>query len=130
MVEFDEEEPKMIQSLNSPTPTDLEQMHVVYREGGAQRATAPQVVYVDASCQHPDCAQHLRAIDFRLEAFGRAVHDALVKAWWNDTGFAGRCPTCNRWIHFTIRGKQAIDELTAANLPQLPANWASEAVIL
>jgi hypothetical protein len=26
-----------------------------------------------------------------------------------------------------IRGKQAIDETTAAALPQLPANWAGEA---
>ena len=75
-------------------------------------------------------AQRFKAIDFRVEAFGRAVHDALVKAWWDDTGFAGRCPTCNRWIQFTIRGKRAIDESAAANLPQLPANWAGEAVIL
>ena len=120
----------MIQSLNSPTATDLEQMHIVYREGGAQRAMAPHVIYVDASCPHPDCAQHLQAIDFRLEAFGRAAHDALVKAWWNDTGFAGRCPTCNRWIHFTIRKKRAIEQAEAATLPQLPEKWAREAVIL
>jgi hypothetical protein len=88
------------------------------------------VVYVDASYPHPDCAQHLQAIDFRLEAFGRALHDTLVKAWWDDTGFAGRCPTRNRWIHFTIRGKRAISNAEAAKLPQLPENWASEAVIL
>ncbi|HEV2969605.1 MAG TPA: hypothetical protein VGY55_06420 [Pirellulales bacterium] len=60
----------------------------------------------------------------------RFSHDALVRAWWDDTGFAGRCPSCGRWIHFTIRGKRAIDESATATLPQLPANWASEAVIL
>jgi hypothetical protein len=45
-------------------------------------------------------------------------------------GFAGRCPSCGGWIHFTIRGKQAIDDKAAESLPQLPANWADEAVIL
>jgi hypothetical protein len=120
----------MIRPATSQTNSELERMHGIYREGGAQRAMAPHVVYGDAACPYSDCAQHMQAIDFRLEAFGRAIHDPLVKAWWDDTGFAGRCPTCGRWIHFTIRGKQAIDEATAAALPQLPANWASEAVIL
>jgi hypothetical protein len=114
----------------SPTTAEFERMHAVYLEGGAKRAAAPQAVYVDASCPHADCAKHLQAIDFRLEASGRAVHGALVKAWWDDTGFAGRCPTCNRWIHFTVRGKHAISEAEAAKLPRLPENWANEAVIL
>jgi hypothetical protein len=114
----------------SPAVTDLEQMHAVYRAGGAARAKAPHVIYQEAGCPHPNCSQQLHAIDLRLEAFGRDVHDALVRAWWNDTGFAGRCPTCGRWIHFTIRGKRAIDDAEAATLPQLPDNWASEAVIL
>ena len=119
----------------NPTATiqpsaELDHMHAVYRQGGADRAMAPHVIYVNAACPHDNCQQHLQAIDFRLEAFGRAVHDALVKAWWDDTGFAGKCPSCNRWIHFTIRGKRAIDEIEAAKLPQLPGNWTDEAVIL
>jgi hypothetical protein len=105
-------------------------MHAVYREGGLRRAMAPHVIYVEPGCPHPGCRCRLHAIDFRLEAFGRDIHDALVKAWWDDTGFAGKCPECGRWIHFTIRGKRAIDEHEAAALRQLPANWASEAVIL
>ena len=109
---------------------ELEQMHSLYREGGATRAVAPHVIYVDASCPHDNCSQRLQAIDFRLEAFGPAVHDPLVKAWWNDTGFAGQCPTCSGWIHFTIRAKRAIDAAEAAALPQLPADWADEALIL
>ncbi|MGD9723925.1 MAG: hypothetical protein AB7O59_20545 [Pirellulales bacterium] len=91
---------------------------------------APHVIYQEAGCPHAGCTQNLRAIDFRLEAFGRGVHDPLVRAWWDDTGFAGRCPTCGRWIHFTIQAKHAIDDAQAAALPQLPANWAEEALIL
>lgn len=108
----------------------LEHMHSVYRRGGAERAMAPHVVYSDRSCPHQGCQQSLQAIDFRLEAFGRTVHDPLVRAWWDDAGFAGRCPTCSGWIHFTIRGKRAIDESEAQSLPQLPTNWADKAVIL
>ena len=108
----------------------LEQMHTLYRQEGARRAMAPHVVYRDSGCPHDGCRQKLQAIDFRLEAFGRAIHDPLVRAWWDDVGFAGRCPSCGGWIHFTIRGKAAIDGATAQALPQLPANWADEAVIL
>ncbi|MEX2092448.1 MAG: hypothetical protein WD971_07210 [Pirellulales bacterium] len=108
----------------------LSEMHTLYRQGGADRMMAPHVVYGDAGCPHKGCQQGLQAIDFRLEAFGRAIHDPLVRAWWDDVGFAGQCPGCGGWIHFTIRGKQAIDEAAAQALPKLPANWADEAVIL
>ena len=72
----------------------------------------------------------MQAIDFRLEAHGKDVHDPLVMAWWDDTGFAGRCPRCERWIQFTIRAKRAIDDAEAAKLPQLPENWHDEAIVL
>ncbi len=62
--------------------------------------------------------------------FGRTVHDPLVRACWNNPGFAGQCPRCGGWIHFTIRGKHAVDESEAGALPQCPANWADEAIIL
>ena len=110
--------------------TDADSMHAVYRRGGAERAMAPHVVYKDRGCPHSGCHQNLHAVDFRLEAFGRDVHDPLVRAWWSDVGFAGQCPSCHGWIHFTIQGKRAIDEAEAHTLPQLPADWAIEAVIL
>jgi hypothetical protein len=110
--------------------SQLDQMHAVYREGGAERAMAPHVIYQDAGCPHVGCSQQLRAIDFRLEAFGRAVHDPLVRAWWDDVGFVGQCPTCHGWIHFTIRGKRPVDEVEAQGLPRLPETWTDEAVIL
>jgi len=114
----------------SSETSQLARMHEIYRAGGARRGTAPHGVYEDASCPHEGCEQALQAINFRLEAFGRVIHDPLVRGWWDDVGFAGRCPSCGGWIHFTIRGKRAVDEAEAKSLPQLPANWADEAVIL
>jgi hypothetical protein len=120
----------MASVIPSQDAAQLEQMHLAYRAGGGQRLMAPHVIYRDAGCPHEGCGQSLHAIDFRLEAFGRGVHDPLVRAWWDDVGFAGQCPACRGWIHFTIRGKRALEESEAKSLPQLPANWADEAVIL
>ena len=120
----------MSEVIPSFDAAQLEHMHAVYLSGGAKKLVAPHVIYQESGCPHAGCDQNLHAIDFRLEAFGRLIHDPLVRAWWEDVGFAGRCPTCGGWIHFTIRGKQAIDEAVAQSLPQLPPNWADEAVIL
>src|SRR3954451_13009437 len=113
-----------------PTTEELARMRHLYRTGGQQRSLAPQIVYRDAACPHDGCDQPMQAIDFRLEDHGRAVHDPLVRAWWEDTGFAGRCPRCGRWIHFTIRGKHAVTDEEAARLPQLPDHWYAGATIL
>ena len=112
------------------TAADLAAMHEAYRSGGEERAMAPHVIYQEAECPHAGCHQHMQAIDFRLEAFGRAVHDSLVRAWWADTGFAGQCPACHGWVHFTISGKHAVTADEAAKLPQLPDGWFDEAVVL
>ena len=114
----------------APTPEELDQMHALYRQGGQERQMAPHIVYSDTSCPHHGCEQSMQAIDFRLEDYGRAVHDPLVRAWWNDTGFAGRCPRCGGWIHFTIRSKHAITAEEAAQYPQLPDDWHVKATIL
>jgi hypothetical protein len=120
----------MAHVIPSQDAAQLDEMHAVYRKGGAERAELSQVVYHDANCPHEGCHQSLHAIDFRLEAFGRSIHDPLVRAWWDDVGFAGKCPACGGWVHFTIRDKRALTEAEAKALPQLPANWADEAVIL
>ena len=72
----------------------------------------------------------IQAIDFRPKDHGRAVHVPLVTAWWDDTGFAGRCPACGGWVHFSILGKRAITNDEAAGLPQLPDDWHVNATIL
>jgi hypothetical protein len=112
------------------TAEELDQMHALYRQGGQERQMAPHIVYHEGSCPHDDCDQPMQAIDFRLEDYGRAVHDPLVRAWWNDTGFAGRCPRCGGWVHFTIRAKRAITAEEAAQYPQLPDDWHTKATIL
>ena len=114
----------------APLADEREQMHALYRKGGVERQMAPHVVYQDAVCPHADCGQPMQAIDFRLEDHGRAVHDPLVRAWWDDRGFVGRCPHCRGWIHFTIRAKRAITEEEAARYPRLPENWHEKATIL
>lgn len=113
-----------------PTQAELDKMHDVYRKGGEDRAVAPHVVYSDPNCPYPDCGHHLQAIDFCLERHGKDVHDPLVRAWWADIGFAGRCPGCGRWIHFTIRSKRQLTDEEAAQLPQLPDGWENAATIL
>src|SRR5262245_33975183 len=71
----------------APTAEELDQMHVRYRQGGQERQRAPHILYPEDSCPHHDCDRPMHAIDFRLEEYGRAVHDPLVRAWWNDIGF-------------------------------------------
>jgi len=91
---------------------------------------APHVVYSEKTCPHAGCEQRMQAIDFRLEALGRSVHDHLVRAWWEDTGFVGRCPRCKGWVHFTIQSKRAVSAEDAARLPHLPDDWHEVAIIL
>ena len=113
-----------------PAKDELEQMHALYLQGGRERNMAPHIVYSVPTCPHSNCSMKMQAIDFRVEAYGPAIHDPLVRAWWNDTGFAGRCPQCGGWIHFTIRDKRAITPEEAALLPQLPDDWHTVALFL
>ena len=68
-------------------------------------------------------------IDFKLELHGdpEGVCKPLVQAWWDGTGFVGRCPACGGWVRFTTLGMTASDDEAAGRLPQLPANWAEVA---
>jgi hypothetical protein len=114
----------------SPLSEDLEQMHDLHRRGGEERQMAPHIVYKEPACPHEGCGETMQAIDFRLEDRGRLIHDPLVRSWWNDTGFVGRCPRCGGWIHFTIRGKRAVTQEEALQYPQLPDDWYDSATIL
>jgi hypothetical protein len=122
----------MADTITKPPPTkkELDEMHAVYRQGGQERQMAPHIVYDSDTCPHAGCTQRMQAIDFRVEAYGPAVHDPLVRAWWSDVGFAGRCPQCGGWVHFTIRGKRAITPEEATTLPRLPDDWHTQALML
>jgi len=58
--------------LASPTVSELEQMHALYRQGGRDRNMAPHILYADPGCPHSGCGQKMQAIDFRLETYGPA----------------------------------------------------------
>jgi len=116
-------------ATRTPTAAELERMHALYREGGAKRKMAPHAIYAKEDCPH-GCGQRMQAIDFRVESYGPAIYDPLVRAWWADIGFAGRCPRCGGWIHFTIGGKRAIIAAEANQLPQLPDDWHAVAISL
>jgi hypothetical protein len=64
-------------------------------------------------------------IDFKLEPFGdpKGVYQPLVRAWWEGTGFVGRCPNCRGWIRFTTLRKDALTDDEARPLPHLPEAW-------
>ncbi len=108
----------------------FESMHAVYRQGGLESASPPKVVYAHQRCVYSGCSQLMQAIDFRVEAYGPAVRDPLVRAWWSNIGFAGQCPTCGGWVHFTVQNKRALTADEASVRPKLPHDWHRNATIL
>lgn len=107
------------------SPTEVEELDRIYREGGLRRMASPHVHYLDPVCPHPDCEHQMEWIDFRLELHGdpEGVYKPLVRAWWSGTGIAGRCPKCHRWIRFITLRMEPLDDTAAGKLPQLPDDW-------
>ena len=108
---------------------EIEDLDRFYREGGLRAMASPRVRYEDATCPHPDCGHVMEWIDFRLELHGdsEGVYNPLVRAWWDGTGFAGRCPACQGWIRFTTLRRESVHDEQTAALPMLPENWQSVA---
>ena len=100
-----------------------------YREGALRAMASPHVHYDEPGCPHPGCVHRMEWIDFKLELHGdpEGIYKPLVRAWWEGTGFVGRCPTCSGWLHFTTLEKRALSEEEAKTLPQLPEDWVSVA---
>src|SRR6516164_4147832 len=107
------------------SPAEIEELDRFYREGGLRNMASPHAHYHDANCPHAGCTHKMEWIDFQLELFGdpEGVYKPLVRAWWDGTGFAGRCPQCGGWIRFTTLKMEAITDDAAAGLPRLPDNW-------
>jgi hypothetical protein len=64
----------MASVMPNQNAAELDEMRALYRQGGADHARAPHVVYRVSQCPHPGCTQNRQAINFRLEAFGGAIH--------------------------------------------------------
>lgn len=107
------------------SPAKIEELDQFYREGGLRQMASPHVHYHDPACPHPNCRHEMEWIDFRLELYDdtEGIYKPLVRAWWDGTGFVGRCPQCGGWIHFTTLRMEAVSETDAANLLQLPDDW-------
>lgn len=110
------------------SPKEVEELDRLYREGGLKQMASPHIHYADGVCPH-GCGYKMEWIDFQLELFGdpEGIYKPLVKAWWEGTGFAGRCPQCDNWIHFKTLGMMALSEDEAAALPKLPEQWNATA---
>ncbi len=116
--------------MSRPVPaSELETYDRLYREGGLRAMASPHVHYDDPQCPHPDCGYKMEWIDFKLELHGdpEGLDKPLVRAWWEGTGFVGRCPNCQGWIRFTKMSMEGVEDRDARRLPQLPENWVSVA---
>lgn len=104
---------------------DIAELDSFYRAGGLEKMASPHIHYEDAKCPHAGCSHRMEWIDFKLEMYGdpERVYKPLVRALWEGKGFAGRCPNCNQWIHFTTLRMEAISAEAARGLPHLPENW-------
>ena len=104
---------------------ELETLDRFYRKGGLDAVASPHVHYDEPRCPHPGCTQHMEWIDFKLELHGdpEGIYKPLVRAWWEGSGFVGRCPACNEWIRFTTLKMEAVEEDLVAHHQRLPENW-------
>ena len=104
---------------------ETEELDRIYREGGLRQMASPHIHYSDSQCPHPDCDHRMEWIDFRIGPFGdkKKSYEPLVRAWWEGTGFVGRCPGCSRPIRFTTLKMEALKGEQSAGLPQLPDDW-------
>ena len=108
-----------------PTALEIEQLDHFYREEGLREMAPPHVHYDDLKCPHSGCTNGMEWIDFKLELHGdpERIYKPLVRAWWEGSGFVGRCPNCHGWVRFTTLGMEAIEDRDATRHPQLPENW-------
>ena len=113
------------------SPEEQDELDRFYREGGLRAMASPHVHYDDPRCPHAGCDQTMEWVDFKLELHGdpEGIYKPLVTAWWSGTGFVGRCPRCGRWVRFTTRKMEAVDDQQACGLPQLPADWHTVAQV-
>ncbi|MCI0685338.1 MAG: hypothetical protein L0Y71_24835 [Gemmataceae bacterium] len=101
---------------------EVERLDRVYREGGLRTMASPHIHYHEPACPHPGCGHKMEWIDFQLELFGdlEGIYKPLVKAWWEGSGFVGRCPSCGGWIRFTTLRMEPLTDDQASPHLKLP----------
>jgi hypothetical protein len=107
------------------SPAERKALDHFYRQGGLQAMASPHVHYDEPNCPHAGCSHRMEWIDFKLELHDdpEGIYKPLVRAWWEGSGFAGRCPACHEWIRFTTLSMEPVDEDHAAQYLRLPENW-------
>ena len=112
-------------TIPTPTHADVEELDRFYRAGGLSNMASPHVHYEEPTCPHAGCIHQMEWLRFGLELHGDpdGVYKPLVRAWWEGSGFVGRCPSCSRWIHFITLRMEAVSDEVAERLPKLPENW-------
>ncbi|MGE3818885.1 MAG: hypothetical protein AB7I30_05575 [Isosphaeraceae bacterium] len=116
---------------SDPTVSELLELDRFHREGGLRAMASPHVHHDVPNRPYEGCDQPMEWIDFKLELPGEPerVYKPLATAWWSGLGFAGRCPSCQGWVHFSTLGTEAIDDPGKAGLPRLPDRWREVARI-
>jgi hypothetical protein len=111
------------------TSQEMAELDRYYREGGLRTMASPHVHYHDPLYPHPGCGHKMEWIDFQLELFAdpEGIYKPLVKAWWEGTGFTGRCPSCGQWIRFTTLRMEPMPDDQTSPYPRLPDRWHSVA---
>lgn len=110
----------------STLPTsELQELDRIYREGGLRAMASPHARYDDPKCPHPGCDHRMEWIDCKLELHGdpEGISKPLVRAWWDGSGFVGRCPACRSWVRFTTLGMEAVGDDEATQSLRLPGDW-------
>jgi hypothetical protein len=96
----------MASVIPNQSSAQLDEMHKLYRDEGAKRAMAPQVVYRDSGCPHSGCGQNLHAIDFRLEHSGALLTILWCAAGGTTAASPAVAPVVAGGFTFTIRGNR------------------------
>jgi len=103
-----------------------------YRHEGFKRQAMPHIIYHPPfqSCPWPGCGFRIAAIDFQIEKIDDAgLKKQLLAAWWQGPGFVGRCPSCGKYVLYSMDGKQAISDTAIQGYKILPEDWYQSAFI-
>jgi hypothetical protein len=118
-------------TLSAVPPEEVARRVAEYRRLGFEHRAMPHVVYHGpwVLCPWPGCGFRLAGIDFQLESGDTASYTAGLAAWWQGPGLVGRCPGCQKYVLFSMSGKQCVEDPAAAGLVVLPDDWFERAYV-